>query len=73
MFYLYYQVTPVDPSDTVSSLQKQNEELRQVIKQMRLEMESLGDRLPTVDVQQGHNGKLAYNKVMDSQVIMVSL
>jgi hypothetical protein len=40
-----------EQSEKIISLQKQNDELRQVIKQMRLDMELLGDQLPATDTQ----------------------
>lgn len=46
----------VEQSEKIISLQKQNEELRQVIKQMRLDMELLGDQLPSTDTQRKLEG-----------------
>jgi hypothetical protein len=41
-----------DQSEIIRSLQRQNDELKQVIRQMRLDMESLGDQLPLENTAQ---------------------
>lgn len=59
--YFIYQVASVDESEMIRSLQRQNDDLRQVIKQMRLEMESLGDQLPATETPRDPDCKFTFS------------